>query len=345
MTNNPSTGAGKLPLEVSILILETFEESLRDGLDVQRTLRRLEVAFSKIGKAQIIENMRRIIYETHASIGAGFKGVVDDNLLQVIEVGENRGDLDKVFGQLKALYELRLLVRQKIAAAIRYPMGIMIVIAAMTFCCMIFLIPQIEQIFKSIPKNELPAFNRSLFAISAFAKTHWIACSTGTVVGLASIWAFMRKHEELLFQLPIVRKIMILQEDAMTYMLLAVYAQSGMAYDVIFNSLAKSLAGPLKQVLEKAAVQLGHGATVAQAFERGGADQEVVLYIEAKEGSQRLEAAFQKLADLTAKNLQKRLEIMSKVLSYTMLVLAAVMLFVLLGASLYPIYDLASRVR
>ncbi len=329
-----------LKLEEIIIILEVFEESIADGLDIRYTLRRLESVFSKKRKAQVIEDMRRRIFVEKGTIAAGFYEILPENLIEAITAGEKSGHLDVIFAEIKRVYQLKQTVYERTQKAISYPIAIIIALTCIFVAVLIFLIPRFAAVFRSIDQKKIPAATKTLFKMSVFLRGHLTLSVVLLIITGALIYIFIKRYYHLLYKIPVVSSVMTLQENATAYLLLAVFHESGINTTRSLNAVGQSLAGPLKRILSEAGKAMEEGNSVPKSFERGGASDDVVIYLEVGDATGRIGKSFKKLSEIEIKSLDKMMGKMVATLNVALLLVAGLSIVGLFGITVYPIYSM-----
>ncbi len=329
-----------LKIEEISIILEVFEESIADGLDIRYTLRRLESIFAKKRKAQVIEDMRRRIFIEEGTIAAGFHGILPDNLIEAITAGEKSGHLDVIFAEIGRVYQLKQTVYERTKKAISYPIGIITALAGTFGGVVIFLIPRFAAVFKSVDPKKIPAATKALFTLSVFLRGN-LSLSLVLIIGAGALIFFLvKRYYYFLYKIPVVSSVLTLQENATAYLLLAVFHESGINTTRSLNAVGQSLAGPLKKVLSEAGKAMEEGNSVPKSFERGGASDDVVIYLEVGDATGKIGKSFKKLSEIEIKSLDKMMGRMVATLNIALLLVAGLSIVGLFGITVYPIYSM-----
>ena len=93
-------------------------------------------------------------------------------MVSMVKVGENTGKLDVAFLQLAQYLELERDTRNRVKAAMRYPMFVLIAISLAIGIVNVFVIPAFAGVFKGM-KMELPWQTKALIGISDFTVAYW----------------------------------------------------------------------------------------------------------------------------------------------------------------------------
>mgnify|MGYP001607740208 CR=1 FL=1 len=101
--------------------------------------------------------------------------------INIIKAGEESGKLDNSLNQLTIQMKKNYELISKVKGALIYPIIVIIAMIAIIFFMMIFIIPQITQIFESAG-TKLPIPTQILIKISKFSTEHWIIMLIGFVI-------------------------------------------------------------------------------------------------------------------------------------------------------------------
>ncbi|HEB58028.1 MAG TPA: type II secretion system F family protein [Gammaproteobacteria bacterium] len=117
--------------------------------------------------------------------------VFNSLFVSMIQVGETTGRVDEAFLQLSQHLESEKDIRDRIKAALRYPVTVLGFIVVAMFIINIYVIPQFANLFKSF-KAELPLATRILVATSDFFLAWWPAMLAALVIGIVMFTRFIR---------------------------------------------------------------------------------------------------------------------------------------------------------
>lgn len=101
-------------------------------------------------------------------------------MVSLIHVGENTGKLDETFLQLTEYFEMEQETRKRIKQATRYPMFVVMFVAAAVFILNIFVIPTFATMFEKFG-TDLPWATQVLISMSEFFVNYWWAVIVGAV--------------------------------------------------------------------------------------------------------------------------------------------------------------------
>lgn len=106
--------------------------------------------------------------------------------ISLIRVGETSGHLDDIFRQLAFYLDREKMTRDKIKAALRYPLFVISAIAVALVVISIWVIPAFSGAFASFGA-ELPVPTRILMAVSGFMVAHWLLLLVALFCALAAL--------------------------------------------------------------------------------------------------------------------------------------------------------------
>ncbi len=117
--------------------------------------------------------------------------VFDRFYVNMVRAGEESGSLDGILNRLAIYIEKAVKINGKIKGAMIYPIGIVVVSAAVVTLLLVFVIPKFESLFKN-GGNELPALTQMVVNASHFLQNYWyfiLAGVIGTIFGAKSYYA------------------------------------------------------------------------------------------------------------------------------------------------------------
>ena len=104
----------------------------------------------------------------------------------LIQVGENTGQLDRVFLQLSEYLEQELETRKRVKSAMRYPTFVLMALAVAMVVLNIYVIPTFANMFAKF-NAELPWTTQVLLATSSFFVNYWPYIFSGIIAAFVAI--------------------------------------------------------------------------------------------------------------------------------------------------------------
>ena len=113
--------------------------------------------------------------------------IFNDLYVNMVKAGELGGVLELVLGRLAEFQEKAAKIKNKVIAAMVYPIIVMtMAVAIMTFL-LIFIVPKFEAIFHDMLGDKpLPGITLFVINISKFVQNHWLALLGGFIVAFAA---------------------------------------------------------------------------------------------------------------------------------------------------------------
>lgn len=138
----------------------------------------------------------------------------DELFTNLVKAGESAGVLDTVLDTIATYKENIENIKGKIKKAMFYPAAIIAVAIIVSCILLIFVIPQFEQVFKSM-HADLPAFTQMLVSLSRWMVSYWwmvLLILVGTAVGFVMLYKRSTKFQHFvgraLLKIPVVGEIL-----------------------------------------------------------------------------------------------------------------------------------------
>jgi MSHA biogenesis protein MshG len=166
------------------------------GVPILRAFAGLEASATKPAMVDMLKDIRASLDQgrelsaalaRHVTLFGGF-------YISMIRVGEMTGRLTEVFLRLTEHMEFERDVRERIKQAMRYPMFVMIAMAAAIVILNIFVIPVFAKVFAGF-NAELPLITRGLLAFSGWMIAWWPLLLVVMAVTFYGVRAYVRTPE------------------------------------------------------------------------------------------------------------------------------------------------------
>ncbi len=240
----------------------------------------------------------------------------------MVKAGESSGALEKVLGRLAGFLQAQTRLRNKVGAALIYPMvmvtvGIVVVAALMTW-----VVPQVTKLIQS-RGGDLPAMTRVLISVSNFLVDYWALVLTGFIVLAILFQVFINSEKGRLmwdrFKLavPVFGDLMRKQSMARFSVTLSTLLRSGVpalqAIAVTRNVLENKV---LQNALQDVHDKVLEGADISTPMKSSGAFPPTVAYMvgvgeqagNLEEMLERVAASYDEEVDLATSKLTSLIE-------------------------------------
>ncbi|HEX4267336.1 MAG TPA: type II secretion system inner membrane protein GspF [Steroidobacteraceae bacterium] len=187
---------------------------VRAGLPLEESLLAVSQQTEKPRVQSIILGVRSKVMEGH-TLADGlteFPRVFPEIYRATISAGEQAGHLDNVLERLAVYTESREEMRQKILAAMLYPIVLTVMCFVIVSALLVFVVPKVVSVFQA-SKAQLPLITRILIGTSAFLKSYGIYL---IILGVIAVVLFQRwlrnpdnrrRYHRLQLRLPLVGKL------------------------------------------------------------------------------------------------------------------------------------------
>ena len=149
---------------------------LKAGVPIMRALAGLQQSTRNASLAEVIGDLRTSL-DSGRELSAAMRShptVFSPFYVSVIRIGEATGELDQSFNRMFGYLEFDKEIRDRIRAAVRYPIIVLVVIAVAVAVVNFFVIPAFAKIFAA-QKVPLPLLTQVLIGTSNLFVAYWWA--------------------------------------------------------------------------------------------------------------------------------------------------------------------------
>ena len=167
------------------LLTRQLATLVRAGLPLEESLLAVSQQTDKPRVQSIVLGVRSRVMEGHTlADGLGeFPRVFPEIYRATVAAGEQAGHLDTVLERLADYTESREEIRQKILAAMLYPIVLTVMCFLIVTALMVYVVPKVVAVFQA-SKAELPLITRILIGTSHFLREHGIWLVFGAVLAV-----------------------------------------------------------------------------------------------------------------------------------------------------------------
>ena len=278
----------------------------------------------------------------------------DDLFVNMVKAGEASGAIDTVLDRLADYLQRQQAIRNKISAALAYPIVMLVIGVVIVIILMTFVVPKIMQVVEQ-SKQTLPLMTRILKGGSEFLGTWWLAI-LGVILAIAILHRFLMRGAEYRYlvdktklRLPIVgdlfRKASVSRFAVSTSTLLKsgvpVLEALVIAKDIVGNAV-------IARVLDTVHDRIVEGTDIATPIKKSGVFPPVVGYmIAVGEQTGQLEDMLERIAVSYDEEVEVTTEKVTSLLEPLLIVsMAAVVGFIVISI-MQPILKISdiSRIR
>lgn len=267
--------------------------------------------------------------------------------LSMVQVGEMTGMLDITFLRLYEHLEFEKEMKERIKAAVRYPMFVMIAMAIAIVIVNMFVIPAFAKVFEGF-HSELPLMTRILMGFSGFMVSYWpvlLALLIGAVVAFRS-WVNTvegrYKWDRYKFDIPIAGRIIKKATLARFARSLALSFKSGIPIVQGLNSVALVVDNEfMRSRVEQMRDGVERGESILRTAAATGVFNPTVLQmIAVGEETGDMDGLMFEIAGMYEREVEYEIKTLSANIEPIMIVLLGGMVLVLALGIFLPMWDL-----
>jgi len=165
---------------------------LKAGVPILRALAGLQQSANNRSLAEVISDLRASL-DAGRELSAAMRShprVFSAFYISVIRIGETTGELDQSFNRMFGYMEFEKDIRDRIKAAVRYPIIVLVVIVAAVSIVNFFVIPAFAKIFEA-QRVPLPLLTRLLIGMSNFFINYWPLMLAALVVAISGVKMYL----------------------------------------------------------------------------------------------------------------------------------------------------------
>lgn len=283
------------------------------------------------------------------SIAMKETGVFSPFYVAMVRVGETTGRLDTIFMRLFEYMSFEKQTRQRIKAALRYPMFVVIALSAALVVINWLVIPAFSKVFAQI-HAELPLMTRILIGFSNFCTHYWYVVVLVVAAVIFGVRFFVRTPggrllwDEWKLRLPIVGDTIRKATLARFARSFALSLNSGLPVLPAFTVVADIIENAfMTQKIEQMRTSVERGESILRASATARVFTPVVLQmIAVGEESGDLDGLLQEVAEMYEGEVEYDIDNLAARIEPLLVVCLGVMVLILALGIFLPIWDLSS---
>ncbi|MCX7978160.1 MAG: type II secretion system inner membrane protein GspF [Bdellovibrionaceae bacterium] len=270
--------------------------------------------------------------------------------VSLVEAGEASGSLDQVLLRLAEFTEAQAELKQKISAALTYPIimaGVIVLIMAGLFT---FVIPKMVTIFESAPELTLPWYTEVLIAISQFMVDYWYLVLGAAGIGLIIFrnWknseAGSKQWDALSLRLPLFGPIIRMVAVARFTRTLATLLNGGVpmlqALDIVRNVVDNDT---IARAVDEARSNISEGESIAGPLRKSGQFPPIVIHmVNIGEKTGELESMLIQVADAYDFQVKTKVEGLTALINPVITIFMGVVIFIIVLSIIIPMFEMTN---
>lgn len=356
-------GAGDKPAGGMALAL--FKEKI-DSLDIMMFSRQLNTllkagvpimrALTGLQETTPNRSMKEMLGELRDSLDSGRElsmslarhpRVFTPFYVSMVRVGEMTGQLQEVFLRLYEHMAFERFMKEQVASALRYPMFVIIAMAAALAVVNLFVIPAFAKVFEGF-KTELPLMTKILLGFSHFMVDWWYVILAAIIsAGFTFRTWVSTAHGRYLWDkfkldLPIAGKIVRKATLARFARSFALASRSGVPIIQTLTTVALTVGNDfIAKKVEGMREGVERGESILRTAAAAGIFPPIVMQmIAVGEESGALDELMQEIADMFQKEIEYELKTLAQQIEPILIVMLGIMVMVLALGIFLPMWDL-----
>ena len=321
----------------------------RAGLPLEEALLAVSQQTEKPRVQSIVLGVRARVMEGHtlADGFAEFPRVFPEIYRATVAAGEQAGHLDNVLERLADYTEGRDQLRQKVVAAMLYPIVLTVLCFGIVSALLVYVVPQVVSVFES-SKAKLPLMTQLLIATSGFLRAYGIYILIGIVLAVVLFRRWLRnpdarrRFHHVQLRLPLVGKLARGFNTARftrTFSILSASAVPVLEAMRIAGEVVTNL--PMRDAVTEAAARVREGAAIGRSLAASRLFPPMTIHlISSGESSGQLENMLERAAISQERELDGLLAAMVGLLGPVLIVCMGLFVMGIVFAMLLPIFEI-----
>jgi general secretion pathway protein F len=327
---------------------------VRAGLPLEESLLAVSQQTEKPRVQSIVLGVRAKVMEGQ-SLAAGFAEfprVFPEIYRATVAAGEQAGHLDSVLERLAEYTESREQIRQKVLAALLYPIVLTVLCFTIVSFLLVFVVPKVVSVFEST-KAKLPLITRALIGTSDFFRLYGIYVLIGVVL---AYWLFrrwlrnpeaQRRFHRWQLRVPVLGKLVRGFNTARftrTFSILSGSAVPVLEAMRIAGEVVTNL--PMRDAVTEAAARVREGAPIGRSLARSRLFPPMTIHlISSGESSGQLDTMLERASISQERELDGLLAAMVGLLGPGLIVLMGGFVMAIVFAMLLPIFEMNNLIH
>ncbi len=165
-----STDLGGIPLKEKVLVIKQLATMISAGIPI---IQALDLLVKQTEKPSLQKKLNEIYkaVERGLTLTEAFgsqSGILSEVQINLLAAGEKSGNLVQILGKIALDMEKSKTLRGQVIGALIYPAVIFVAMIAVIVILILFMVPQVKDLYASFGRNDLPFATTILIEISNF---------------------------------------------------------------------------------------------------------------------------------------------------------------------------------
>ncbi len=281
------------------------------------------------------------------------RSVFPNIVIVLVRLGEETGQLDRTLRDAADHLERVQGIIDKTKRALSYPVVILTAMLGALAFWLIFVLPKLFELFKSLGIKELPLMTRILFSVVEAVKSYWFVFPVSlALIVLFGIIASRDERVKLFWdtfwsKIPLIGHIVRASQLAFLFEYLALLTASGIdvirSLDIMEGAITHQI---LKRDIAKIKDLVLSGFSISEAFNECSIFEPFILrMIRVGESTGHMPEQLKILADFYMEKVNRMVDSMAKTLEPVLIIFAGIVFVIIVMGLLGPIYDMMGSLK
>ena len=351
---NKRLGGGQPTTKDLVLFCRQMHTITRTGLPLLKGLSGLmETTHNEVLKEALVDVIDNL--ESGRELAASMKGhpkIFSALFINLVEIGEATGTLDVAFQRLYEYLSMDQEVRDRVKAAVRYPIVVLIAVAIALTIITVFVIPNFAPIFRALGDN-IPLPTRIIMGVSNFTINYWGYILGGIALGTVATSKYINtesgrlRWDKLKLRLPVIG--IIVNNAAMSRITrsLAISISAGLPINQTLRTVSASIGNTwLGEKMAALSSDIERGESLSRTAADSGLFTPLILQMIALgEETGALPELLDESSDYYKREVDYDLENLSAALEPILIVTVGAIVLVLALGVFLPMWDMVARAK
>jgi len=345
---------GGVPVKDKVFFMRQFATMISAGLPLTKALEILNLQATNPRFKEVLKGSLEDVSSGKALADsfAAYPDVFDTITINLVRAGEKSGKLEEIIKQLAAEYENRQKLGSKIQSAMVYPIIITVVMVAVVFLLMVFMVPTMAGIYEGFDA-DLPLVTQILITISSIMAKFWVVILVLAGVLVVGFMSYIRSGpgkqlwHRFLIKVPVFGQLVSKTQIANFSRILYLLTHSGMSILESLDLTAAALSNVwYHDAVIRARGEVEKGRPLALTFLQSDIFPMTVGYmINVGEETGELDNVLEKLASYYDLEVQTMTETLTAIIEPVMIVVMGVVIGFVAIAIYMPMFQLTQLIK
>lgn len=272
--------------------------------------------------------------------------------LSMAEAGEASGALDIILMRLAEFLEAAADLRQRLSAALTYPIIMLVVVLGVMLGLFTFVIPKIVTVFQSFPELTLPWYTQAVIYISDVFVSYWMIIIGAIVISYFLFLSWKNtpsgsdQWDAISLKLPIIGPVVRMVAVARFTRTLATLLVGGVpmlqAMEIVRNVVDNAV---IAEAIENARSNISEGESIAGPLKKSEQFPPLVIHmVTIGEKTGELENMLTQVSDAYDFQVTAKIESMTALINPIITVIMGFIIFIVVISVVIPMMDMTSAV-